>query len=171
MSLYLTGTFTDKKEAAEAIKQLKADGYDANDLAIFSDEPVEFPRGVLDRPSHMSLAVVLGAISFFLLVVGFVYSTQYDYPLVTGGMPIFSFWPTGVVFYEITMLGAVLTTAGWFIWESGLLRRRDRNVPLPSIQPDVICLRVHCAAEQFASASAIIEGAGAKQVAKLEKAA
>ena len=170
MSLYLTGTFTDKEEAAEALKQLKADGYTANDLTVFSDEPVEFPRGVLDRPSHMSLAVVLGAIVFFLLAVGFVYYTQYDYRLVTGGMPIFSFWPTAVVFYEITMLGSVLTTTGWFVWESGLLRRNE-NVPIPPIEPEMICLRVRCAPEQFVSATAILEKAGAKNVAKLEKAA
>jgi hypothetical protein len=171
MSLYLAGTFTQKKEAAEAIAQLKADGYDANDLTVFSDEPVEFPRGVLDRPSHMSLVVVLGAIVSFLLIVGFVYYTQYNYRLVTGGMPIFSFWPASVVFYEITMLGSVLTTTGWFVWESGLLRRRDRSVPMPSIQPDVICLRVRCAPAQFVSATAILERAGAKNVAKLEAAA
>jgi hypothetical protein len=170
MSLYLAGMFTAKKEAAEAIEQLKAEGYHANDLAVFSDEPLEFPRGVLDRPSHMSLAVVLGAIVSFLLVVSFVYYTQYNYPLVTGGMPIFSFWPAGVVFYEITMLGSVLTTTGWFVWESGLLRRRDRNVPVPSIEPDLICLRVRCAPAQFVSATGILERAGAKQVAKLEAA-
>ncbi len=125
---------------------------------------------MLERRSHMSLVVVLGAIAFFLMVVGFVYFTQYDYRLVTGGMPIFSFWPTGVVFYEITMLGAVLTTTGWFIWESGLLRR-DRNVPVPSIEPEVICLRVRCTAEQFAAATDLLEKAGAQNVAKLEKTA
>jgi hypothetical protein len=170
VSLYLTGAFTEKKEAVAAIQQLKADGYDANDLAVFSDEPVEFPPGVLDRPSHMSLVVVLGAIVSFLSIVGFVYYTQYDYRLVTGGMPIFSFWPTGVVFYEITMLGSILTTTGWFLWESGLLKR-DKNVPLPAIQPDMICLRVRCAPERFASATAILERVGAQNVAKLERAA
>ena len=166
MSLYLAGTFTDKGAAIQAIKQLKAMGYGPNDLTVFSDEPVELPRGVLDRPSHMSLAVVSGAVIFFILCVSFVYYTQYDYPLVTGGMPIFSFWPTGVVFYEITMLGAVLTTTGWFIWESGLLRR-DKNVPVPSIEPEAICLRVRCAPEQFAMASSLLEQTGAKNVAKL----
>lgn len=169
MSLYLAGTFADKSGAILAINQLKTDGFHAADLTVFSDEPVELPRGVLDRPSHMSLVVVLGAIAFFLMVVGFVYYTQYDYRLVTGGMPIFSFWPTGVVFYEITMLGAVLTTTGWFIWESGLLRR-DRSVPVPSIEPEVICLRVRCTAEKFSAASALLEKAGAKKVSKLEKA-
>ncbi len=170
MSLYLTGTFAGKQEAVQAIKQLKANGYGLDDLTVFSDEPVEFPPGVLDRPSHMSFAVVSGAVISFLAVAGFVYYTEYDYRLVTGGMPIFSFWPTGVVFYEITMLGAVLTTAGWFIWESGLLRR-GKSIPVPSIEPETICLRVRCNAEQFAAAQDLLEKAGARNVAKLERAA
>jgi hypothetical protein len=171
VSLYLTGTFSGKDKAIQAIKQLTASGYVPADLTVFSDEPIEFPRGVLDRPSRMSLAVVTGAVVFFLLVVWFVYYTQYDYPLVTGGMPIFSFWPTGVVFYEITMAGATLTTLSWFIWESGLLRR-DKSIPVPAIEPETICLRVRCAAaEQFETVAALLEKAGAKSVAKLEKAA
>jgi hypothetical protein len=65
-------------------------------------------------------------------------------------------------------LGAVLTTTGWFIWESGLLRR-DKSIPVPVIEPEVICLRVRCTAEQFASAQDLLQKAGAKNVAKLEK--
>jgi hypothetical protein len=170
VSLYLTGTFSAKDPAIHAIKQLKASGYGPADLSVFSDEPVEFPRGVLDRPSHMSLAVVSGAAIFFLLVVGFVYFTQYNYPLVTGGMPTFSFWSTGVIFYEMTMLGAILTTLGWFIWESGLLRR-DKTIPVPGIEPEAICLRIRCAPEQYEAAAAILKQNGAQNVAKLEKAA
>jgi hypothetical protein len=170
VTFYLTGTFAAKVAAIQAIQQLKANGYGDADLAVFSDEPVEFPRGVLDRPSHMSLAVVSGAVLFFVLVVGFVRFTQYNYRLVTGGMPIFSFWPNGVVFYEITMLGAILTTLGWFIWESGLLRR-DKSIPVPAIAPEAICLRIRCAPEQFEATAAILKSNGAQNVAKLEKAA
>jgi hypothetical protein len=167
VSLYLAAAFAAKQKAVQAIQQLKANGYTAADLTVFSDEPVEFPRGVLDQPSHMSLAVVSGAILFFFLIVWFVYYTQHDYELVTGGMPIFSFWATGVVFYEITMLGAILTTTGWFIWEGGLLGR-DKSIPIPVIEPEMICLRVRCSPEQFAAASALLEKAGAHNVVKLE---
>jgi hypothetical protein len=167
VNTYLTGTFAAKDTAINAIKQLKATGYGPSDLAIFSDEPIEFPRGVLDRSSHMSLAVVSGAAAFFVLAVGFVYFAQYNYRLVTGGMPIFSFWSTGVVFYEMTMLGAILTTFGWFIWESGLLRR-DKNVPVPAIRPADICLRVRCAPEQIDDAASILKKNGARNVTKLE---
>lgn len=170
MNLYLTGKFAEKSAAIYAIRQLRAGGYSPEDLAIFSDEPIELPRGVLDRKSHMSLVVVSGAVLFFLLAVAFVYFTQYNYRLVTGGMPIFSFWPTGVVFYEITMLGSILTTACWFIWESGLLRR-DKSIPVPAIEPEMICLRVRCAAAQYEAAAQLLEKTGARDVGKLEKGA
>ena len=107
---------------------------------------------------------------FLLLTVAFVYYTQYDYRLVTGGMPIFSFWPTGVIFYELTMLGAILTAFGWFVWESGLLRR-NKSVPVPVIEAEAICLRVRYTAEQFAATAALLEKAGARNIAKLENAA
>ena len=44
------------------------------------------------------------------LATAFVYWAQNNYKLVTGGMPIFSFWATGVITYEMTMLGAIITT-------------------------------------------------------------
>jgi hypothetical protein len=168
VTLYLAGTFGAKESAIEAIRELKSSGYGSTELDVFSDEPVELPRGLLDRPSRMSLAVVSGAAIFFMMVVSFVYFTQYNYRLVTGGMPLFSFWSTGVVFYEVTMLGAIFTTLGWFIWESGLLRR-DKRIPVPAIQPETICLRIRCAPERFDNAASILKKTGARNVAKLER--
>jgi Protein of unknown function (DUF3341) len=167
VSVYITGDFQQKEASVHALRELKAKGFGARDLDVFSDEPLEFPPGVLDRPSRMSLGVVTGAISFCFLATGFVYFTQYNYPLITGGMPLFSFWGTGVVFYEMTMLGAILTTFIWFITESGLLRR-DRKPPVPAIEPGVICVRVRCQPDQVDGASRSLEREGAHNVRKIE---
>jgi hypothetical protein len=35
----------------------------------------------------------------------------------------------------MTMLGAIVVIFGWFLWESGLLRRRDKLAPFPSSAP------------------------------------
>jgi hypothetical protein len=165
--VYLTGDFQQKEATVQALRELKAKGFGPGDLDVFSDEPVEFPRGVLDHPSRMSLGVVAGAITFCLLAMGFVYFTQHNYPLITGGMPLFSFWATGVVFYEMTMLGAILTTFIWFVMESGLLRR-NRKAPVPAIEPGVICVRVRCQPDQVENASRFLERAGANNVRKIE---
>ena len=159
--LYLIAEFREKERAAEAIRALREGGISAADLDLFSEEPVEFRRDVLDRPSRMSLVSVLGAIFFGGAATGFISWTQHDYRLPTGGMPIFSFWATGVITFEMTMLGAIVSTFAWFLYESGLLRRRDRNVPLPAVDPGSMCLRVRCRAADSTPALDALRRAGA----------
>jgi hypothetical protein len=166
MTLYLTADFQEKESTRAAIQELKTTGFSPDDLAVFSDEPVEFPRGVLDRPSHMSLAVVTGALTFCLLAIAFVYFTQYNYRLITGGMPVFSFWATGVVFYELTMFGAILITFVWFLRESGLVRRGPRE-PVPQVEPDVICLRVRCSSDRTGDVNRLLSSAGGANLREL----
>lgn len=164
--MYLKGEFREKEAAARAILDLKAQGFGPDTLDVFSNEPVEFAAGILDRPSRMSLVVVASALTFCLLTILFVRFTQYNYPLVTGGMPLFSFWSTGVVFYELAMLGAILSSFLWFLWESGLIRRK-RPAPVPNVEPGVICLRVYCTGEQKEIVSRQLAEAGAIEVAQL----
>ncbi len=166
--MYLRGDFQSNAAATQALRQLRAKGFDSSAIDVFSDEPVEFPRGVLDRPSRMSFTVVSGAVTACLLAIGFVHFTQYNYPLFTGGMPLFSFWATGVVFYELTMLGAILTTLLCFLWESGLLRRK--HGPVPDIEPGVICIRLRCRQEQAEEARRCMERGGADNVARMAEA-
>jgi ActD protein len=168
--VFLTGDFRQKEATAQAIGQLKSNGFGLDELDVFSDEPLNFERGVLERPSRMSFAVVTGAITLCLLTVGFVYFTQYNYPLITGGMPLFSFWATGVVFYELTMLGAILTAFGWFLRESGLLRR-GRGAPVPAAKPGFIYLRVRCTPNQADEIRALLKRAGANDITEVRDAA
>lgn len=166
--MYVIGEFREKERVTTAIRALRASGLTAAELDVFSEEPVEFPRGVLDRPSRMSLGSVSGAIAFGVLATGFIYWTQHNYRLVTGGMPVFSFWATGVITYEMTMLGAIVATFAWFLWESGILRRRDRSAPIPTVDPGSICLRVRCAGPHSAQAVEAMQRAGAIGVERRE---
>lgn len=165
--MFLSAEFDDRKTVIRALRDLKSEGFAPDDVAVFSDEPIEFPRDALHRPSHMSLAVVIGAITFGLLVIGFVYFTQYNYPIITGGMPTFSFWATGVVFFELTMFGAIVTTFLWFLYESGLLSR-GRRKPAPAVEPGLIALRVECAPNRADSVRQLLESAGAENIRSLE---
>jgi hypothetical protein len=164
--MFLSAEFRGREQVAAALRELRAQGFNGEKLDLYSNEPVELPAGVLPRRSFMSLGAVSGAVLLGLLTIGFVYYTQYNYPLVTGGMPLFSFWATGVVFYELTMLGAILTTFGWFLWESGVLRRRSRG-PVPELRDDAISLRLECAKEQSENATKILQTAGAENVREL----
>ena len=166
--MYLMADFREQPKLEAAILALKAAGIDADDMDIFSEEPVELRRGILDRPSHMSLVSVLGAIACGALATAGIYAAQHSYPLITGGMPIFSFWGTGVITYETTMLGSVLATFGWFLWESGLLRKRDKNIPVPTVLPGVMCLRVRCFDPHVTRVRQILDGADATDSAHKE---
>jgi hypothetical protein len=164
MSVYVIAEFREKDAAAAAIRSLRAMGITPAGLDLFSEEPVDLPRGVLDRPGRMSLASVLGGIAFGLLATAFLYWTQHNYRLVTGGMPIFSFWATGVITYEMTMLGAIVATFGWFLWESGLARKRDRLAPVPLVGPGSMCLRVRCRPDESSQAIDAMRRAGAIEI-------
>ena len=166
--MYLSGEFKDRGSTIQALRDLKAAGLGADDLDVFSDRPLELPRDAIDRRSHMSVAVVTGAITSCLLVIGFVYFTQYNYPVVTGGMPLFSFWATGVIFYELTMFGAIVTTTFWFLLEGGLLRR-SRRPPAPSFEPGSISLRVHCDVGRQEVVRRVLETAGAENLATVSE--
>ena len=159
--MYLIAEFRDRPKLENAILALKAAGIGPSDMDLFSEEPVELHRGILDRPSNMSLVAVAGAATVGGLATLGVYAAQHNYALVTGGMPIFSYWGTGVITYETTMMGAVLATVGWFLWESGLLRKRDRDIPVPRVPPGMMCLRVRCSDGGVTSARQILERAGA----------
>jgi Protein of unknown function (DUF3341) len=76
-------------------------------------------------------------------------------------MPLFSFWATGVITYEMTMVGAIVAAFVAFLWESGLIRKRDHTAPVPATGPGLVCLRVRCLAEQAPHAIEIMRRAGA----------
>jgi hypothetical protein len=168
--MFLTAEFLEAKWVISAIEDLQNRGFETDDLDIFSAEPVELPPGLLERESRMSLFAVAGAVALFLLAAAFVAFTQFHLRVVTGGMPIFSFWATGVIFYEFTMLGAIATTFLVFLWEGGILRRRRAAGPVPAPETGRIYLRVRCAAKHSAVAGESLYRSGAAAVKRTEAA-
>jgi hypothetical protein len=165
--MFLTAEFADKQSVAAAITALQARGFSSDALDVFSAEPVAFPKGLLDRPSRMSLVSVLSAAVFGVLAILFVRFTQHNYRIVTGGMPIFSWLSSGVIFYEFMMFGGISAVFVMFLVESGPLKR-GRSVPAPVIEPGRIYLRVRCDAVQGGSAIECLGQSGAIKVEKAE---
>lgn len=159
--MFLIGEFKYKDQLIMAIRALKSSGSSDSDLDIFSEEPVEFSKGILDRPSKMSLVAVVGGAAIGILLTVGIYLAQNHYKVVTGGMPIFSFWATGVVSYEMTMLGAVFSTFVWFLWESGIIRKRDKTAPVPLVEAGSICLRVRCKSSEVEQIADMLHKSGA----------
>lgn len=105
------GLYNDPDSAQGAVDALRAAKVELRDLTISSSEPFEeYEFGRMDHRTPMpwlaALGGLLGGVSGFLLAV----LTQKSYPLATGGMPIVTLWANGIITYELTMLGAILTT-------------------------------------------------------------
>ena len=105
------GLFPSPASADRAVSALQAAGVNRSRIVVMSAEPFgEYSFSQTEHAAMMPwLAVlggVVGGVSGFLLAA----YTQAAYPLITGGMPIIASWPTGIITYELTMLGAVIAT-------------------------------------------------------------
>jgi hypothetical protein len=84
-------------------------GVNTESIAI---EEHEFGRGVnpRDHKSLMPWLAALGGMCGGLAGYSLAVFTQHAYPLPTGGMPLAPLWTNGIITYEMTMLGAIVTT-------------------------------------------------------------
>ncbi|HKW96851.1 MAG TPA: quinol:electron acceptor oxidoreductase subunit ActD [Bryobacteraceae bacterium] len=168
--MWLTAEFLSTEAAAGAVTALGEEGFSSREIELFSDRPVELPAGTLERRSHISLAAVLGAIVNGGLATLFIFFTQRNYRLVTGGMPVISGWSTGVISYELTMAGAVAGVVLALLWEGRLLIRRRRGAAPPALKEGSVYVRVECGEGVAAGAARRLEQAGAREIVNLPEA-
>lgn len=107
------GLFSDPHAADRGLKQLQTAGVGPENILVMSSEPFEeyeFAHGHrrTAMPWIAALGGIVGGVGGYVLA----WYTQVAYPsrIIAGGMPLVSKWPTGIVTYELTMLGAIVTT-------------------------------------------------------------
>ena len=166
MSKFLHAEYLQPEDVAGAIDALVAIGIPKQAMEMYSRQPVELHPPPLARSSHMSLAAVVTAIAAGSGVTAFVFWTQLDYPLVTGGMPLNSGWATGVVTFEMTMAGAVFGTLLMLLREGKLIGRRSRT-PVPELPDEGIILQVACT-DREADVRTVLERTGAVGIDAVE---
>jgi hypothetical protein len=107
------GLFPGPHAAERAMFSLRDAGIAPEKLIVMSSEPFEeysFAQGE-SRTLMPWLAVmggVIGGVGGFVLA--WYTQTAYPKPMITGGMPLLAPWPTGIVTYELTMMGAIIAT-------------------------------------------------------------
>jgi hypothetical protein len=163
--MYLSARFDDEDRVAPAILRLLDAGVPARAIEIFSPRPVPLPKQFAAHRSRMPLLAVLGAAVNGALATAFMFYTQRDYPIVTGGMPLRSWWATGVITYELTMAGAVAGLVLGFLWESGLLR--PRRAPAPPLADHAVVLRLECSPEDRVAVAVLLRQLGGRAVRPL----
>jgi hypothetical protein len=107
------GLFSDPRAADQGLKQLQNAGVRSEKILVMSSEPFEeYEFAQAQRRTAMpwiaAVGGLVGGVSGWVLA----WYTQVAYPshIAIGGMPLVSKWPSGIVTYELTMLGAILTT-------------------------------------------------------------
>jgi hypothetical protein len=125
------GLFTGPASAQDAYDALRREGsglgIDAGKVVVVSSEPFEgYDFADEHAKSPMFLLAALGGIVGGSLGYALVAFTQAAYPLPTGGMPIVTSWTNGIIIYEVTMLGAILTTLLTLLVMAGLPNLKSR---------------------------------------------
>ena len=102
----------DKPDAAQrAYTSLKRAGVPTGEIAVVAGEPFEaFEFSHRDHSPILFRLALVGGIIGFVSAVLLTRGTELAWPLVTGGMPIVAWWPNLVIIFEMTMLGAIVTT-------------------------------------------------------------
>jgi hypothetical protein len=122
----LYGLYLDPESAQNAVDALRAASselkFDRRRIIIASGEPHE---GYEFTDSHVTVSgpyryAVLGGIVGGTLGYILTTLTQNSYPILTGGMPLAPVWTNGIIVYEMTMLGAILTTLVTLLIGAGL---------------------------------------------------
>lgn len=107
------GLFPDPESAERGMNALNRAGIGPNRIIVMSAEPFDgYSFTETDHATPMPwIATAGGAVGGILgYLLARLTQVAYPFPLLTGGMPLVAPWPTGIVTYECTMLGAVLTT-------------------------------------------------------------
>jgi len=163
------GIFQDIESAGGAVDSLVKAGF--AEAEITSLTSVAYPDGVLVKTDGRSwfrwLAVaggIVGAVAGFFLAAG----TAWLYPVQTGDKPIITFYPTGIVTFELAMLFAIIGTMAGMFLEMKLPPRGKRPYD-PAISEGYIGISVAVMSQdQGSRAEEILRKAGALRTTKEE---
>ena len=123
----ILGIFENIETAGKGVDGLVRAGFPETQITSLSSVP--YPDGVLVKVNRhtrfrwLTLASgIAGAGAGFLLAAG----TAWLYPVQTGDKPIIALYPTGIITFEVAMLGAIIGTMVGMFLEMGLPPRRTR---------------------------------------------
>ena len=135
--------FNSHDEAVEALTKLERAGVPHSQITLLSSEPVHVEAG--EEKTRIGLFAIAGGLIGAAVAVTLTVWTSRSVGLVTGGMPIVSPWPFGIIVFELTALGAILGTLGRMIYEARLLRRAPSTDYDEAIADGKVGITVDCA--------------------------
>lgn len=123
----LYALYPDGQSAQQAVNRLRALGMADRDITVVSSQPMEdYEFGQMDKETWMWWFACLGGLIGMATAFGLAYLTEMSWPIDTGGLPIFAWWPNLIIIFELTMLGAITATVATLI-VTALLPERGRG--------------------------------------------
>jgi hypothetical protein len=110
------GLYPDGQAAQQAVNRLRAAGVADREITICSSQPMEqFEFGLRDGKTWMWWIACGGALTGLSAAVGLSWLTETSWPIDVGGLPIVAWWPNLIIMFELTMLGAILSTVATLV--------------------------------------------------------
>ncbi len=129
-------------QAQQAVEGLRAAGVAERDITVISSEPFEeYEFSHRDAATWLYYFAGFGGLVGLAIGISLTVYTEVAWPLPTGGMPIVAWWPNLVVIFELTMLGAILSTV-ITLFIAGPLRRTRPHLHDPEVMDGLILVGV-----------------------------
>jgi hypothetical protein len=113
--------------AQQAVNRLRAAGIAARDITVISSHPIhDLEFGRMDAATWMWWIACAGGLVGMGTAVVLAWVTETSWPIDTGGLPIWAWWPNLIIMFELTMLGAIVATVLTLVVTAGLGRSGDK---------------------------------------------
>lgn len=162
---YLLALYNNVDAASNAIADLRQMGFSDAQMAVLTGSPYE--HEMLGRPRTRSRlgcgalsGAALGVVTAAFLTAGI----WLLYPLIQGGQPLIPIPPSLIVFFEVTMLGAMWASFFGLLWLSRL-PSDDRKAPYdPRITEGYIGVQVYSDEDRIDDVEKALKHAGSVDV-------
>ena len=119
--------YPDGASAQRAVDNLRREGVTDSEITVISSAPMEdFEFSHIGGKNRLWYVASLGGAIGLILSTSLVVFMERDWAVNTGGMPIVAWWPNLIVMFEMTMLGAIISTVVTLIITAGLGRRMPK---------------------------------------------
>lgn len=144
MSETILATFETHEDALAAARALRREGL--KQIELMSSEPIHEAMNGDPAKSLITWFAIFGGITGATAAMLLTALTSRHVNIVTGGMPVVSWWAFGVIIFETAMFTAVLFALGRMLYEGRLLRRLPAAYD-EAVNDDQVVLSVECSDE------------------------
>ena len=110
------GLYPDGQAAQQAVNRLRAAGFSDREITVLSPQPMDdYEFGRRDKATWMWWIACGGGLVGMATAFGLTWLTEMSWPIDVGGLPTFAWWPNLIIFFELTMLGAIVATVATLV--------------------------------------------------------